>query len=277
MKVAATTANKKNQSRVVANNVSKQKNNSRDDSGVVDNRPETKALKSLQMMINDSPRMAAQRQRTSNITGGKAQVIKGPETSVPNGPAESPKFIRLCAPSPISPNIDQPVQRIRNKTNLSDEEYRAKLRSTVILYAEINGNPVGKDGCFMTSGSNHAEDNLIAKLNELKISTGDLKIWLSTTPCSSNFGTRKDDCSEGCQEKLQKLHNPPTFTVEVAADHLYQPKELADVERDEGFKTAFSSASVTYTSTYPLSVYKQPAWTENSLKSTNEDVAQMKE
>ncbi len=109
MKVAATTANQQNQSRAVANHVSKQKNNSRDDSRFVDNRPETNALKSLQMMINNSPRMAAQRQRTSNITGGKAQVIKGPDTNVPNDPAVSLKFTRLSAPSQLY-NSDQPPQ-----------------------------------------------------------------------------------------------------------------------------------------------------------------------
>jgi hypothetical protein len=101
MKVAATKENKQNQSRAVANNVSQKKNNSRGALGFVDNRPETKALKSLQMMINNSPRIAAQRQRTSNITGGNAQVIKGPDTNVPNGPAESSKIIRLYAPSQV--------------------------------------------------------------------------------------------------------------------------------------------------------------------------------
>lgn len=103
MKVTATTTNKQNQSRDVTDNVSKQKNSSRGNSGFVDKRPETKALKSLQMMINDSPRMAAQRQRTSNITGGRAKVLKGPDTKVPNGPAESSKVIRLSAPSQSSP------------------------------------------------------------------------------------------------------------------------------------------------------------------------------
>jgi hypothetical protein len=106
MKVAATTTNKQKQSRAVANNVSHHKSNSRGDSGFVDNRPETKALKSLQMMINDSPRMVAQRQRKSNIYGGTAQVIKGPDTNVPNGPAKSSKFIRLSAPSPVCPVWD---------------------------------------------------------------------------------------------------------------------------------------------------------------------------
>ncbi len=119
MKKAVETANKQNHNTAAANNVSQHKNRSREDSGFVDNRPETKALKSLQIMINDSPRMAAQRQRTSNTTGGTAQVIKGPDTNVPNGPAESSKFIRLYAPSLISKNIrDQkmnslsgPIQR----------------------------------------------------------------------------------------------------------------------------------------------------------------------
>jgi len=106
MKVAETTANKQNQSRAVATNVSQQKNNGRDDSGFVDNRPETNALKSLQMMINNSPRMAAQRRRISNTTGGKAQVIMGPDTNVPNGPAESSRFIRLYAPSPVSEMVN---------------------------------------------------------------------------------------------------------------------------------------------------------------------------
>lgn len=74
MNIAATTANKQNQSKAAANNVSQQKNSSRGDSDFVDNRPETKTLQSLQMMINGSPRMAVQRQRAVNIIGGSHQM-----------------------------------------------------------------------------------------------------------------------------------------------------------------------------------------------------------
>ncbi len=102
MKITATTSNNQTQGRAVANNVSQQKSNTRDDSDFVDNRPETKALESLQMIMRDSPRMGVQRQRKSYIAGGKAKDIKGPDAKVSNGPAESSTFIRLSASSPVS-------------------------------------------------------------------------------------------------------------------------------------------------------------------------------
>lgn len=74
MKPTVETSNKQNQSQAAANRVSKEKNNSRGDSDFVDNRPETKALKSLQMMINGSSRMVAQRQTKANIIGSTAHV-----------------------------------------------------------------------------------------------------------------------------------------------------------------------------------------------------------
>ncbi len=82
MKVAATTANQQTQSKAVANNVSQQKSSSRGDSEFVDNRPETKTLQSLQMIINGSPRMAVQRQRGGNIIGGSEPVIKQAKKNV---------------------------------------------------------------------------------------------------------------------------------------------------------------------------------------------------
>jgi len=234
-----------NRNQTVANEISQKKSGGESTFQFVDNRHEAVIQKRLQEMVNNSP---------------QAKKVAQLQAMADNYSAQQ----------------QQPIQLICKKAGLSEENYRSKLRSTVILYAEIEGKPVGTDGVFKTSGSNHAEDNLIAKLKESNISTGNLNIWLSTSPCSSVFGTRKDDCSEGCQEILEKLHTPPTFNVKVLADHLYQPKDLATVERAEDFKTGFSSASVAHTSKFPMSVHKQPAWTEGSLSSTKENVAQLK-
>jgi hypothetical protein len=156
MKVAATTANKQNQTSAVANNVSKQKNNSPDDSGFVDNRPETKALKSLQMMINDSPRMDAQRQRTSNITGGPAQLVEGPGANVPNGPAESSEIIRLYAPSQVS----------KSKSIHKNGNTQVKIRC-IEGETNIDTQPIQKLSLYHGTTTNYAVD-IVRKIDPSK-------------------------------------------------------------------------------------------------------------
>ena len=192
----------------------------------------------------------------------------------------SPRGLSLAATKAMLQQSPRhaPVQRIMDKAKLSKSTYTARLRSTVILYAELNGKPVGTDGVFMSSSSGHAEDALIAALGDE--AKGSLVIWLSASPCSSTFSTRKDEDEDedGCQEKLEKL-NSKTLSVEVRADHLYQPKDLGGSETDNGYATGFSSASAAVTSAFPLSVSHASKAVQNSisgLEIRNDKVAQLR-
>jgi len=190
----------------------------------------------------------------------------------------SPRGLALAATKAMLQQSPRhaPVQRIMDKAKLSKSTYTARLRSTVILYAELNGKPVGTDGVFMSSSSGHAEDALIAALGDE--AKGSLVIWLSASPCSSTFSTRKDEDEDGCQEKLEKL-NSKTLSVEVRADHLYQPKDLGGSETDHGYATGFSSASAAVTSAFPLSVSHASKAVQNSisgLEIRNDKVAQLR-
>ena len=135
----------------------------------------------------------------------------------------------------------QTIQCLMDKFSMDEIQYRNTLRSTVLLYAELNGVPVGPDGGrFKTTRFLHAEENLITYLSAPSVpSGGSLVVYLSTSPCSSDFGTKKDD-SEGCIEKLNKLKSK--FSLSVKADHVYQPKELGEQERDL-FGTGYTGMS----------------------------------
>lgn len=150
-----------------------------------------------------------------------------------------------------------PVQLIRKKMGLSEDEYRTKLRTTVYLYAEYNGEPLGNNnGIFQTQSGSHAEENLISYIEGRSLTGGTLMVYLSTSPCSSQYGTR-DDGKEGCQEKLEKLKNYG-ITVNVEADHLYQKKDTGESERNSDWPTGFSSVAAAFSSSFNIKVSKLP-------------------
>jgi hypothetical protein len=170
-----------------------------------------------------------------------------------------------------------PVQLILKKLNLTPDEYKKQMMTTVFLYAELDGQSLGT---FRSNNGNHAEDNLIAKINEMK-SKGELKnpkklvIYLSTSPCSSVYGTCKEAGRKGCQEKLQELQKKLSLTIEVKADHLYQTLSTGEGMKNSGFPMGLSSFSAAANSEFPVSVSHLPNALDYEKMLANENVAQL--
>ncbi len=161
------------------------------------------------------------------------------------------------------------MQCLRSKV----PDYEKKIHYQTILYAELDGIPVGENGIFMSTGSDaHAEVNLIQTLNKLGKNSGHLIIYLSSSPCSSTYCTRRGE-GEGCQEKLEELKERG-FQIEIHADHLYQPQELRQVESKNGFPSGFCSASSAMQSSVPIDFSRVPKFFMGYLEHSNTSVAQ---
>ncbi len=239
-----------------ANTVSQHKHNTPSTSPFVDNRPETVQRQKLQETANQYTE-----QHTPQLVDNRAVAV-------------AQRQLQETAAGHLGQK-EQPVQRLIAMTGLSQENYKKKLRTTVILYAELGGAPVGdNNGIFETTRGNHAEENLIAYLAEAGINSGELVIYLSTSPCSSEFGTRTDG-EEGCQEKLETL-NTGDFNVTVHADHLYQPKATGAMERENGYPTGFSSASALASAPMDMDVSHASRALHNDDWVVGGDVAQLK-
>lgn len=77
-------------------------------------------------------------------------------------------------------------------------------------------------GYFSSTEAGHAEDNLMRYIREHDLVGALLEIFLNTSPCSSEYGTSKK--KEGCQEELAEFSRKRGLTIEVGADHPYQPR-----------------------------------------------------
>ncbi len=165
------------------------------------------------------------------------------------------------------------VQRIMKKLGLEKDAYRKKTMSTVYLFATFDGKDLG---IFHTEKVGHAEEMLVAKIKELGLKDGKLVIYLSTSPCSSTFGTR-DDGHLGCHEHLESL-SERGITVDVRADHLYQPQMIGAMERESGFPTGFSSFSAAASSSFDISFSHLPKSFQDSdmVDDSEGPVAQLK-
>lgn len=169
-------------------------------------------------------------------------------------------------------------QRIMMKTGLDQQKLKLAMRSTVYLYAELDGKPIGHNGIFMTSKENHAEENLIKYIYAEDLRGKNLTIWLTTSPCSSTFGTR-DDGHSGCQEQLERLANERALNLNAYCDHLYQPADLKSLEsadvKGSGGMSSYASAS---TSRFNIKFHHLPKLMhdEDLLDSSASKVYQLK-
>ncbi|GAA3591912.1 DUF4157 domain-containing protein [Flavivirga amylovorans] len=203
-------------------------------------------------------------EKEADVMGAKAllqtnkQVIASPQTQHPI-------------------NVQQPVQRLMKKLDLDKTGYRKATMTTVFLYAEFNGKPVGANGLFKTEKGNHAEENLIAYIIKLGLENGNLVVYLSTSPCSSTFCTR-DDGKKGCQERLEGLKKDRNISIKVHADHLYQPQALASQESEfEKGAKGLSSYSSAATSAFEMTFSSLPKKlsTPDMMDGFDEKVAQL--
>jgi hypothetical protein len=121
-----------------------------------------------------------------------------------------------------------PIQCLAKKMSKTMEDYNNCCRSKTYLYAELNNVPINGNGVFMSNDNRHAEENLIQYIvknyNKTDLEGKTLTIYLSTSPCSSLFDTSRN--STGCSELLERFANNTRITLNVIADHLYQPKGL---------------------------------------------------
>lgn len=114
------------------------------------------------------------------------------------------------------------------EVGMSDVEYKRRCRSTVFLFAELVYNDTKLyPGMFTNTAQKHAEENLLEYLQEQDVTEGTLNIKLSTSCCSSIFGTTKEPEREGCLEQLEEYNRQhPNLTINIEADHLYQPQHI---------------------------------------------------
>lgn len=183
----------------------------------------------------------------------------------------TPQQSRVISSEMKNKFIHSPVfQRLKYVTGLSDEEYRNKTRNQVIVWATYDRKELGP---FFTSPGNHAEDNLINDIIKQDIKGKHLKIYISTSPCSSTYGTSKKN--EGCQERIESELKPRFKDLHIYCDHLYQPKDVGIMERENSFPTGFSSFSSAISSGFPMYLSKLPRNLNDEVLLTNIQVAQL--
>lgn len=148
---------------------------------------------------------------------------------------------------------DRSIQCLMDKMGVDEATYKRKTMSKVYLFAQTDEQELG---IFATTRDKHAEENLIDYIRSHEIRGKNLTVYLSTSPCSSTFGTREDG-KPGCQEKLEELKELG-FTLSVRPDHLYQPQSIGVMERSIGFSTGLSSYSSAITSPFDIKFSRLP-------------------
>jgi hypothetical protein len=210
-----------------------------------------------------------------NIHADKTQTVnsRAVANNVTSPQSSKPAF-QLAGNGDSSIDTRQPIQRLMKKLGYDKETYRKKTMTTVFLYAEFDGKPIG---IFQTQKGQHAEENLIEYIAKQGLQDGNLVVYLSTSPCSSVFCTREDG-KKGCQERLEILEKKRNISIKVHADHLYQPQFLASQESEfEKGAKGFSSYSSAVTSTFDMTFSSLPKKlsTPSMMDGFDETVAQL--
>lgn len=145
----------------------------------------------------------------------------------------------------------KPIQRLANKHGLTLAQYRKNAGFVTYGWGRLTGPAITTDLNPVTStGTGHAEDHLIAQANAeianaavgaiipvtpaVAAATGNaaaatiytnLEIWISSSPCSTAFGTRaiSPTVLQGCLEKLSTFAAINGMIVNVHAQKPYQP------------------------------------------------------
>lgn len=110
------------------------------------------------------------------------------------------------------------------------DPFKNRLRGTVFLVAELvdSGGKLKKTYISKTTPTKHAEGNLIDMATPDTAKGDTLTIWLTTSPCSSEFGTREDG-EDGCTELLNNATKSLGINIIVHSAHYYQPR-IGNVE-----------------------------------------------
>ena len=267
------TQDKKSQS--VANAVSQRQNSRASTFQFVDNRSEAIQMRKLQELANNSSqvkqlRAFQNRAIASSVAQKKSDVKQGFGFVDNRFEAFSQRKMQDKFTS-NSTRQAKTIQPMMKKLNVDKEKYKQMLRSTVYLYAEYDGKEFG---IFQTTSGKHAEENLIDAIIKDRLKGGNLTVYLSTSPCSSVFGTRCDG-KKGCQEHLESLRRDYGINVNVISDHLYQPQAVGVMERECEFPTGMASFSSAVTSSLDMKFSKLPKAYKDDDLIDGSDVAQL--
>ncbi len=194
----------------------------------------TKQLKG-KVNINDDDGL----EKEADVMGAKA--MKFSFSNYPNNHQQKLKSNKTRNPD----NSKAPYQRIMKATGKDMDTLRKEFRNTVYLVATFTF-PDGSNfqRVFNTTRDKHAEENLIDFINTNNYRNCHLRIQINASPCSSEYGTR-DDGHPGCQERLREMSAARNITLNVEADHPYQPQNASAIERELGFPAGFSSFCAT--------------------------------
>ncbi len=194
---------KENNSLEVANSVAQKKSNVKQGFGFVDNRSEAVTQKNMREIAISQSNDSIQRQ-------------------------EFPIIPKREYDSKLFPSMQRmPVQRLQIQHGLTAAAYNGVLRNSVLARASLIMPGVGNAQNNAASGpAGHAEEQLIAwatGLLPILIPAGTLfEIWVSSSPCSSGFGTSA--LPPGCMERLQAFAVATGIDIIVHADKPYQPR-----------------------------------------------------
>lgn len=124
-----------------------------------------------------------------------------------------------------------PVQRLANRHGITMPQYVARSGFTTFGWGRLTS-VMGANFNLPAVTANvagHAEDQLITAAGiEIALNPGTydtLEIWISSSPCSTAYGTRVGIAS-GCLEDLQVFAATNGMTVLVHAQKPYQPRGL---------------------------------------------------
>jgi hypothetical protein len=121
------------------------------------------------------------------------------------------------------------IQRLADRHALTMPQYAARIGWTVLGWGRLIGHANFDLQPVNATAAGHAEDHLIEQANaQIAAVPGayiELEIWISSSPCSTVFGTR-GGVAAGCLEELHQFSITSGMIVRVHAQKPYQPRGM---------------------------------------------------
>jgi hypothetical protein len=165
-------------------------------------------------------------EREADVMGAKA-LQQGMENGQESGLEARAEIVSGNLPSPRA----NPVQRLANRHGLTALQYQQRSGFTVFGWGRLTGPGGTVNLTPVTAGpGGHAEDQLINEANGILalVPAGtydELEVWVSSSPCSTVYGTRAG-VPDGCLEELEDFSNNSGLDVFVHAQKPYQPRGM---------------------------------------------------
>lgn len=158
-----------------------------------------------------------------------AKLVDNRSSYLPVKNVTEPTMQLKNAGSPVE--LQKPLQRLANRHGLTLPNYQTATGFTVLVWGRLTGPGIITNLNAVRAGpAGHAEDQLIAQANAVIAGAApgtyiQLEVWISSSPCSTAFGTRVAVAS-GCLEDLQVFAAANGMMVHVHAQKPYQPRGL---------------------------------------------------